>query len=307
MPEGSKVSRSPADRAGRTLQRVLPVAVPVWFGVVDWVRLSHLISLGPPGYDGLVYRDAAIRWLQGGDPWQPVVTGAQFAAPPPSLLAMLPFALVPPEVAVALLMGLGLLGTAWALRRLGMPAWWLLFPPLVDGWWIANPHILVLPLLVAGHGAIATLVKVYALPPLVVLLRLREVVIAMTFLLVSAVVLPWGQFIARFDEISAVLRSQAGGTGLSVLSTPVLIPMAIVAAVIVGRRRAAWWLVPVFWPYTQFYYSSLLIPGATMLGGVVASIPVEPAATLGLVAVAVELVARSWLRRRPPQGTPATT
>jgi hypothetical protein len=55
--------------------------------------------------------------------------------------------------------------------------------------------------------------------------------------------------------------------------------------------------VPVFWPYTQFYYASLAIPGATPLAGLLASVPVEGATTLALIAVASEIVVRGWPRR----------
>jgi hypothetical protein len=298
MPEGSKVSRDPIGRAGATIERALRILVPAWFVVVSGLRISVLVQLGPPGYDGLLYRDATLRWMAGADPWAPTPGLAQFAAPPPSLIAMVPFALLPESVAVSLIIALGLVGTAWALRRLGMPLWWLAFPPLVDGLWIANPHVLVLPLLVAGHGALATIVKVYAAPPLALSLRLRELLTAGLLLVITVPLLPWDTFVARFGEISAALRSQSAGTGLSVLATPILLPFTILAAVLVGRHRAAWWLVPVFWPYTQFYYASLLMPGATLLGGLIASMPIAGATAAGLIAVAVEVAGRHAYRRR---------
>ena len=127
------------------------------------MRVS-VISAAAPGFDAKLYRTATLTWLQGGDPWSVYSGAIRFAAPPPSLLAMLPFAVVPETVAVVAMIGLGVVGTAWALRRLGMPLWWLAFPPFIDGLYNGNPQVLLLPLLVAGLAPIAALVKIYAVP-----------------------------------------------------------------------------------------------------------------------------------------------
>jgi hypothetical protein len=294
------------DRLLVASRRLLPLIVPAWFVTISALRLKALIEFQPPGYDGMLYREATLRWLSGGDPWMAVTEGARFAAPPPTLLAMLPFAVFPGPVAVALIIGLGLLGTAWALRRLGMPLWWLAFPPLVDGLYIANPHVLVLPLLVAGAGAVAAFVKIYALPVVGLQLKFRQLALAAVLLVVTIPVLPWGQFLAAWDGVSAALRSQAAGTGLSVLAVPLLIPVAGVAAIVVGRERLAWWSVPVFWPYTQFYYASLVIPGCTLVPALIAALPVEGATTVAMIALAVEVAVTDRLRRRTA-ATPVET
>ena len=57
---------------------------------------------------------------------------------------------------------IGIVASVWAIRQLGAPMWWLAFPPLVDGMWNANPHVVVLPLLLASLAPIAIVVKVYA-------------------------------------------------------------------------------------------------------------------------------------------------
>ncbi len=74
--------------------RIVWILVPAWFVIVSAIRLSSLLPT-TPGYDGMLYRDATLRWLAGGDPWALRTGDAVFGAPPPTLLAMLPFAILP--------------------------------------------------------------------------------------------------------------------------------------------------------------------------------------------------------------------
>ena len=220
--------------------RTLEILVASWFVVISAMRLS-VMSAAIPGFDAKLYRTATLTWLDGGDPWSVYDGAIRFAAPPPSLLAMLPFALVPETVAVVAMIGLGFFGTAWALRRLGIPLWWLAFPPFVDGLYNANPHVLLIPLLVAGLAPLAALVKIYAVPVPVLLGEWKAVVVTAIVLLVTIPILPWASYIAQFPGITADLAEQSDG-GMSALAIPVLIPVAVVALVLMGRRRAAWWV-----------------------------------------------------------------
>ncbi len=216
-------------------RRIVWLIVPAWFVIVSAIRLSALVPT-TPGYDGMLYRDATLRWLDGGNPWAIPANGAVFGAPPPTLLAMLPFALVPEPVARISLVLLGVMASVWLIRRLRLPLWWLAFPPLVDGLYIANPHVFVAPLIVAGAGPLAVVTKVYAAPILVLLLRWRALVITASFFVLTAPFLPWTQFIDHWAEINAALASQSRG-GLSVTATLWLLPMALVAAALVDRAR----------------------------------------------------------------------
>ncbi len=103
----------------------------------------------------------------------------------------------------------------------------------------------------------------------------------------------------RWPQVSAALASQSGGGGLSALATPLLVPIAIVAAIILGRERLAWWAVPVFWPYTQWYYASMVLPVATPLAAVALATPIPGATTVAIVLAAIEAVRR---RRSIPPG-----
>lgn len=288
----------PIDRGRLTdwADRIRPIAwmVPAsWFVIVSAIRLSVLLQF-QPGYDGMLYRTATLRWLAGGDPWTLNTSDAVFGAPPPTLLAMLPFALLPDVIARVAIVGLGVLASIWLIRRLRLPMWWLAFPPLVDGLYIGNPHVFVVPLLVAGAGPLAVLAKVYAGPVLVLLLRWRAIALTAAIVLVTAPFLPWASFVERWPEVSAALASQSGGGGLSALATPWLVPIAALAAILIGRRRFAWWSVPVFWPYTQWYYATMVLPVATPLAAMALAAPVRGATTLAIVLAVVELAWQRW-------------
>jgi hypothetical protein len=278
--------------------RIVWILVPAWFGIVSVIRLWSLLPT-TPGYDGMLYRDATLRWLAGGDPWALRTGDAVFGAPPPTLLAMLPFAALPDDVARIALVGLGIVASVWVIRRLRLPLWWLAFPPLVDGLYIANPHVFVVPLLVAGAGPLAIFMKVYAGAVPALLFRWRTLAVTAILALATVPFLPWALFIERWPQVSAALASQSGGGGLSVLATPLLLPVAIAAAVVLGRERLAWWSVPVFWPYTQWYYASMVLPVATPLAAVALATPIPGATTVAIVLAAIEAVHRR--RSAPPE------
>ena len=65
----------------------------LWFLLVDQIYLgAYLVAnIATLGADALLYVTATHTWLTGGDPWQVVVDGIRFAAPPPTLLFYAPF------------------------------------------------------------------------------------------------------------------------------------------------------------------------------------------------------------------------
>jgi len=77
----------------RTQERLLLVV----FGVSAALRiLRDVLYPYNLGFDARLFTDAARVWLAGGNPWaQPYEFGFYYAAPPPSLLVMAPFALLP--------------------------------------------------------------------------------------------------------------------------------------------------------------------------------------------------------------------
>ncbi|TMB72077.1 MAG: hypothetical protein E6J52_12930 [Chloroflexi bacterium] len=65
--------------------------------------------------------------------------------------------------------------------------------------------------------------------------------------------------VSKLDTIRAVLDDQTGG-GKSAAAIPLLIPIAVACLLLLGRRRAAWLIVPALWPYSQTYYAVLALP-----------------------------------------------
>jgi hypothetical protein len=281
------------DRYG--MKRLLPSILAAWFLVISALRLTILVRT-QIGFDGRLYRAATDAWLHGGDPWQVSRVGVFYAAPPPSLLPFVPLTWVPEDLAIGMLIVGSIVASLLAFRRLGMPFWWIAFPPLVDGIWNANVHVLVVPLIVAGLAPLAGLLKIYALAVPLIQRRIRGAVVSVALLLVTAPILPWGQFLGQLPHILEQLRMQSDD-GLSVTSFPgpiavILAGLAIIALVIVGRERASWFAVPVLWPSTQWYYSAMASPGATPLAAFVLAIPLKGGPFLALVVLAIETVVR---------------
>lgn len=254
--------------------------------------------------DSSAYWDAAHRWLSGADPYASSLGDLAFAAPPPTLAALALFALLPqPVFAWGMLVG-SVIAAVFLLQRLKLPAWYLLFPPIVEGVMVGNPNIIVTALLVAAipaGDAIATFLKIYAIIPMGLLLRRRSIVWTIAALVVTAPFLPWISYFNHAAELATILNVQSSG-GRSALALPILIPFTVAALVLVGRKRAAWLAVPALWPSTQFHYSVLALPASGRLMAAILAIPVPGAPA---VAVIVE-AATVYLRRRSRGGVPNT-
>jgi hypothetical protein len=258
----------------------------VWFASITLVRAS-VLATGQPGFDGRLYLRATRAWLDGQDPWIFIDT-QRFAAPPPTLIPLAPVALLPEDLGVALLLLAAVVGAVATIRLLHLPWWWLLFPPLIDGVWNANPQTLLVPLILVGAGPIAAFLKIYAIVPIALTLRWRALLVTAAILLVTSPFLPWTSYIEQFGDLSQALATQSDG-GLSATAVPWLIPIAVVALVLAGRERTAWLAVPVLWPSTQWYYSTLAMPALTSIAAALMAIPVPGFAVVAaVIAVAVE-------------------
>src|SRR5438552_8871262 len=154
-----------------------------WEWIVAWLSrwilppYFALFAVGMPvvfighclvGIDARIYTHAADVWLSGGDPWQASVDGYFFAAPPPSLLPFVPFALLGETPSAILWVAGSLAAGVFLVRQLRLPIWWILFPPLINGVLAGNADVILVALLVnaASVGAvIATFLKIYAILP----------------------------------------------------------------------------------------------------------------------------------------------
>jgi hypothetical protein len=279
----------------------------LWFGVIFVIRLGAFVARGPAevGFDARLYLDATRAWLAGGDPWSVVLDGQRFAAPPPTLVPLAPLAVLPEALGVAIMLGLSVAGVVATVRLLRLPWWWLLFPPFLDGWWNGNPQTLLIPLILVGAGPVAAFLKIYAIVPIALTLRWRALAVTGIALLITAPFLPWSEYLAKFGELSDVLATQSAG-GLSATAIPWLIPIGVVALVVCGRERAAWLAVPVLWPSTQWYYSTLAVPAVTPIAAAILAFQLPGAPVVAAVAVAIEVGARSWPTLRASWGTQAS-
>src|SRR6266478_3668330 len=93
-----------------------------------------------------------------------------------------------------------------------------------------------------GDG-LAIALRVYAAGPLILLKRWRGFAVAAIVVAVSAPFLDWPRFFGDSAMINQLLVVGTKG-GQSAAAVPWLIPIAVVCLVLLGRRRAAWLLVP---------------------------------------------------------------
>jgi hypothetical protein len=242
----------------RRLQSYLLIA---WFTFQSTGLLVGPILGGLPfGWDAVVYTSAARALVEGGDSWRAMGYAIPFAAPPPSLIPFLPFVWLPDPVVSVAWIGIDLTSAVYAIRRLRMPLWWLLFPPLALGIAAGSGAVFALALLVRGGvvaDGIAVLTRIYVGLPLAVLGRWRSVAVSIGALALTAPFLAWPTFLAEREHVSTILGANAGTSATAV---PWMVPVAILCLVLLGRRRAGWLLIPALWPLTQPYYAVMALP-----------------------------------------------
>src|SRR3954452_3303683 len=208
----------------------------VWFAILGPGYLL-LLGTGAIGVDARIYYRGAAAWLAGASPWDAVASYSlsygtnyyHFAGLPTSVVLFAPATLLPEPAFVAAWILLTAGAAVFIVRRLGLPLWWLLFPPLLEGAWSGNPGVVLMALILAGHpvlSALGSLVKIYALVPLALLGRVRAVALSVAFVLATAIVAPnlWVDYVGRFGDISGRLLSESAG-GYSMLRYPILVPI----------------------------------------------------------------------------------
>lgn len=291
------------DRLSRP-ERVVGIILAVWFGLISLLVLSPQIYRGAPvGWDAVVYTEAARNLLSGVDPWVPTSNAIGFAAPPPSLLPYVPFAWLPDPAVGPLWVAVAAVCAVYSVRRLGLPMWWLLFPPIAHGIATGGTALPVLALLVRGGTfaeAAAVTIRVYAAIPMVVLGHWRSIAAAFVVIAVTSPFLAWPTFLNEYGQISERLVLQASG-GSSVAGVPILVPIAVIALLLLGRPRAAWLAVPVLWPSTQLYYAVIAVPAlaSAPLVAVGLAVPGAPlAVAVGVASQAAFERVLAWIRPR---------
>lgn len=287
---GGSRSRSPY----QTLWHVLLITT----FVIGSARSLLFILLAPPilGSHGVIYTDAARAWLAGGDPWSVGPPAVVFAGPPTMMLPFLPLTAFPPNVVTWISVIVALAVSVWTIRRLCLPIYWLLFPPLFGGILLGHPEVLVLGLLVAGGAlsGLAAIIKPYAGFALLAERRWRAIGVAIAAVVLTAPFLPWAQFVSELPKIGANLVRQSQGE--STFGDPLLMGVAVVALLRLGVRRALWLATPLLWPSAQPGYRLMSVPALSPMIAACWALPI-PGITLG--AILLEVVAVEIGRRRP--------
>jgi len=269
------------------------IGLPAWFIAVDllWVAKPDVL-----GIDARHYQRAASAWLAGGDPWAVTESGITFAAAPHTLLFYVPTSVLAIEVSVALWLALGAAASFWLVRRLGLPNWWVLFPPLVHAVWNGNSQSVALALLVSGVpvaavGAVG--LKLYAAVPLLV--RPRTLLAVGVVMAVTVPLLPWRLYVDAGFGVRDHIQTAWDG---SAWRLPILLPPTLVALWILRRRGAEWLAIPAVWPATQFYYGAMALPAIVGRPFMAAALAL-PAPLIAPIVVMFVAGREVWLARRP--------
>ncbi len=234
---------------------LLRIGLPAWFIAIDvlWIAKIDVFAI-----DARHYQRAATAWLGGGDPFAVLEGTTPYLSGPHTLLFYAPTSLLALPVAVAVWMAVGLLASVWLIRRLELPWWWILFPPLAHAIWNGNPQTVALALLVFGGplaAAGAVGLKLYT--GLALAFRPRDALVTAVLLAVTLPFVPWQLYLDQGTSISEHLATAWNGSAWRV---PILVPFVAIALLIIRNRGAEWYAVGALWPGTQFYYVSMALP-----------------------------------------------
>jgi hypothetical protein len=256
-----------------------------WFAWQTWMRLSLFFALNfPIGIDARIYYRGVAAWLSGANPWDAgVMAGGatyHYAGSPVTTILMAPSALFSEDVFTALWLALSLVAVVWTLRRVRLPIWWLLFPPISEALFSGNPQLVVLALILSNSSwlaAIGTGLKVYAFIPLAGEGRWRTIGLAVVLNAATFLIAPnlWFSYIDQFSQISSRLQYESI-EGFSAFYFPMLLAVTVVALLVLAlrdRRAAGWLTVPAIWPASQLHYSTMALPVMSPLLAVFLAVP----------------------------------
>lgn len=259
------------------------LALAAWFAYWTWQTVRFYFESFPYhldmlGFDARIYLHAAQTWLAGGDPWTAYaaqhswVSGAPdaiyyFTGPPPTVVVFVPFAWLPDGAYTVGWMALTLGAAVYTLRRLRLPTWWIIFPPMAQAVFVGNPQVVCLALLLSGSSilqAIAPAAKAYAVVPMIGEGRWRAIgMFALAAALSIAILWPlWAQYAADYPHVQEWITSATWG-GFSAARDPrmfVVVGAAVGALALVDRRAASWLAVPALWPASEFFYATFALP-----------------------------------------------
>lgn len=293
----------------RNLQRAAAHLLPALFIPLAALNAVASVAAGWLGTDAYLYYRASAAWLAGGSPWNVFVTNQEsvyhYQALPTATVVLAPFTVIPENAFVAGWIVIQFLAAVYTVRRLGLPWWWVAFPPLISGVLAGNPSPLLIALLVAAHPiakSLAVLLKVYAVVPLLGERRWRAIMMAVGLALVTVLLAPglWVEFLAGSGaRTELVLRESKGG--FSAFGNPILLLGAGAALVVIARRdlRVAGWLAPIaLWPGSQFHWSTLAMPVMTLPMAYLLALPAHGIPPVAVMVYALVGEVRSFRERR---------
>lgn len=271
------------------------VLLIVWFAWQTYDRILYFAGNGfPIGIDATIYYRGIAAWLQGGDPWDAAVVvngwSYHYAGTPVTTVLMAPAGLVSEAAFTRLWIMATWVAAVVLLRRLKLPLWWLLFPPMAEALFSANPQIVVLALLLARHpvaSAVATGLKIYAFIPLLGEGRWRHVWAGIGLIGATAVIASdlWIDYIGKLGFISNRLMQESIRGG-SAFYYPELLAVTVLALVLLAlrdRRTTGWLAAPAVWPSSQFHYSTMALPVMSPFLAVFLALPATHAAPVAIV------------------------
>jgi hypothetical protein len=273
------------------------IGLPAWFVAIDllWIAKPDVLAI-----DARHYQRAASAWLAGGDPFTVMEGQTAYVAGPHTLLFYAPTSVLPLTVATWAWMAAGLVAAVWVVRRLGVPIWWVLFPPLAHAIWNGNPQTISLALLLAGGSiaaSVGVLLKLYT--GLALAFRWRDALIAAVVLIATLPFVPWQLYLDHSATISEHVATSWNG---SAWRFPVLLPFVVLAIWILRKEGGAWYAVGSLWPGTQFYYVSMALPAIVKRPLVVAALAL-PVPLMTPVIVMLLAARRLVLVRRRPDAS----
>lgn len=257
---------------------IAQLGLAAWFAFWAWATIDTYFTAFPKhldalGLDARIYLHAAQTWLGGGDPWTayaaryPFTERWYFAGPPPTVFAFVPFAWLGD---VAFTLGweaLTIASAFYILRRLQLPVWWILFPPLMQGMFVGNPHVVCMALILTKSSwlqSLATPLKAYAVLPMIGERQWRALAILAVAVAVSVVVFwpLWSQYFADYSGVSAwmTVATHGGFSAARDIRLFAVMAAAIGVLAIIDFRAAGWLSVPALWPASQFFYASFAMP-----------------------------------------------
>ena len=295
-------------------RRWLGILLPGSFVVFWLLNLAVGFDWQTVGLDARIYYRGSAAWLAGQDPWS---SGAylgerlfSYAGLPPTTILLAPLTVLPEELFVWLWLALSVVAAVVVVRALKLPLAWLTYPPLLYGVLAANPHVVVMALVVAGGtggGILASLLKVVAIPPLIGERRWRALAIAALAFAATALLAPalWESFLDRAGAVADAIHVESGG-GVSAWGEPLLFAAAAVALgllALVDLRAACWLAVPALFPTTQYYYAMFALPVGPFLAAAMAfpwpGVPALVTIAYAAVRLALEIRQRRIASRLP--------